>query len=638
MNIRLNKISIRNFKGIKELDINFNGKNTNIYGDNATGKTSIFDAFLWALFNKNSAGKSDFSYKPFDKNGQEIHFLNTEVQLELSINGITKILKKASSENWVKKRGNAQQVYEGNVSSYWIDEVPVRLSEYQRMITDIIPEQKFKMITNPLFFNTQMSPDEQRTVISSIAEINNLTNEELMKQNEEFTWLCEKLNGHSVEDFIKIVKQTLKKLNDELEEIPSRIDEINRTMISVTDEDLSAANSTISACQIQKDLINKSINEVKERAKQNSETIQLLSIKENELQELKKLIYKEKNADVEKARVDIEIKINESENNIKILNNKKEMLERNISTRKTNIEQLRKNFDVENEKEFVDSNNYICPVCNREFENKDEMQNVAKEKFMSLKRKTLEEINIQGKALTDLVQADEKELVKISEEITKIENELPSLKIQAETLKDKEINYSEDDRYMILEQEIENLKEKVNAIVIEKTSDKEEKLQELENKIESSKTVIAKKDAQIKAEERIKELLENEKVLADKIQEQEKYREAVEEFSKYKINLLEEKINQNFEIVKFKLFEQQINGGMKEVCYATVDGVPFSDLNSAMKINAGLDIIKTLTNFYDVQAPIFIDNKETVNKLIDIETQLITLIVSSDEKLRMEVL
>ncbi|MBO5143575.1 MAG: hypothetical protein J6C46_11415 [Clostridia bacterium] len=638
MNIRLNKISIRNFKGIKELDINFNGKNTNIYGDNATGKTSIFDAFLWALFNKNSAGKSDFSYKPFDKNGQEIHFLNTEVQLELSINGITKILKKASTENWVKKRGNAQQVYEGNVSSYWIDEVPVKLSEYQRMITDIIPEQKFKMITNPLFFNTQMSPDEQRTVISSIAEINNLTNEELMKQNEEFTWLCEKLNGHSVEDFIKIVKQTLKKLNDELEEIPSRIDEINRTMINVTDEEFSAANSTISACQIQKDLINKSINDVKERAKQNSETIQLLSIKENELQELKKLIYKEKNADVEKARVDLEIKINESENNIKILNNKKEMLERNISTRKTNIEQLRKNFDVENEKEFVDSNNYICPVCNREFENKDEMQNVAKEKFMSLKRKTLEEINIQGKALTDLVQADEKELVKISEEITKIENELPSLKIQAETLKDEEINYSEDDRYMILEQEIENLKEKVNAIVIEKTSDKEEKLQELENKIESSKTVIAKKDAQIKAEERIKELLENEKVLADKIQEQEKYREAVEEFSKYKINLLEEKINQNFEIVKFKLFEQQINGGMKEVCYATVDGVPFSDLNSAMKINAGLDIIKTLTNFYDVQAPIFIDNKETVNKLIDIETQLITLIVSSDEKLRMEVL
>ena len=177
MNIRLNKISIRNFKGIKELDIDFNGKNTNIYGDNATGKTSVFDAFLWALFNKNSAGKSDFSYKPFDKNGQEIHFLNTEVQVDLSIDGMTKILKKASTENWVKKRGNAQQVYEGNVSSYWIDEVPVKLSEYQRMITDIIPEQKFKMITNPLFFNTQMSPDEQRTVISSIAEINNLTNE-----------------------------------------------------------------------------------------------------------------------------------------------------------------------------------------------------------------------------------------------------------------------------------------------------------------------------------------------------------------------------------------------------------------------------------------------------------------------------
>lgn len=636
MNIRLNKISIRNFKGIRELDIDFNGKNTNIYGDNATGKTSIFDAFLWVLFNKNSAGKSDFSYKPFGKNGKEVHFLNTEVQIELNIDGIAKTLKKVSTENWVKKRGNAQQVYEGNVSSYWIDEVPVKLSEYQRIITDIIPEQKFKMITNPLFFNAQMSADEQRTVISSIAEINNFSNEELMKQNEEFTWLCEKLNGHSVEDFIRIVKQTLKKLNDELSEIPSRIDEINRTMINVTDEELSVANSTISACQIQKDLINKSINDVKERAKQNSETIRILSAKENEIEELKKMIYREKNADVEKARFDLEIKINESENNIKILNNKKEMLERNISTRKISIEQLRKNFDIENEKEFVDSNNYICPVCNRKFENKDEMQNTAKEKFMTLKRKTLEEINVQGKTLSDLIQADEEELIDVNEKLLEFEKELPILKAKIETLRNKDIDYLEDDRYVLLEQEIENLKEKVNAIVVENTSDKEERLLELDNKIESSKMVINKKKAQIKAEERIKELLENERNIANNIQEQEKCREEVEAFSKYKINLLEEKINQNFEIVRFKLFEQQINGGVKEVCYATVDGVPFSDLNSAMKINAGLDIIKTLINFYDIQAPIFIDNKETVNKLIDIETQLINLIVSSDKNLRME--
>ena len=143
--------------------------------------------------------------------------------------------------------------------------------------------------------------------------------------------------------------------------------------------------------------------------------------------------------------------------------------------------------------------------------------------------------------------------------------------------------------------------------------------------------------SQISAKNRIEELKKEERELANQIQEYEALKDMMENFTKEKITLLESTINEHFEVVNFKLFETQKNGGLKEVCYATVNGVPFSDLNSAMKINAGLDIIKTLMKFYDVQAPVFIDNKETINNLIEIDTQLISLIVSADKKLKVEV-
>ena len=640
MQIKIVKMAIKNFKGIKDLEINFDGKNMNIYGDNATGKTTIFDAFLWVLFDKNSAGKSEFGWKPFGLDGTQIHFLESTVELVLEVDENRKSFKKTAVEKWVKKRGNTEQVYEGNETNYWIDEVPTKASEFSRYIDNIMQEQKFKMITNPLFFNAQMTADEQRTVLSSIAELNNISDEQIMKENEEFTALCEKLNGRSVNDYMKIVKETIKKLNEEIKSIPVRIDELNETMITVDERELKAANDTINACEIQKNLVTKIIGDIKERRLKNEEIIASLAQKQREIEDLKALIYDEANNEILEKRKQLVSEISKLDVEIQERTIKIKMLKDSLQEKERKLQEYRDEFDAESKKFFKDENNYICPVCNREYEEstKSQMLLESKNKFEAQKADKLGWINGKGRLVADFVKTSKANIETEEKEFNNAQEKLQNLKIELENLKIQDVNYENDRRYIELNHEIEELKVKVDSIVVESVSQEEDRLKEIDGKINDAKQVLMKKESQITVENRIEKLKNDERNLAIQIQEQEYLRDCIEEFTKNKITLLETKINENFELVKFKLFENQINGGVKDVCYATVDGVPYSDLNSAMKINAGLDVIRTLMRFYNVQAPIFIDNKETINNLIDIDTQIISLIVSNDKKLRMEVM
>ncbi len=637
MNIKLIRMSIVNFKGIKNLEINFDGENTNIYGDNATGKTTIFDAFLWVLFNKNSAGNSDFGYKPFDLEGNEIHFLNTEVEITLQIDNISKTFKKVLTENWVKKRGNTDRVYTGNTNNYWVDEVPIAQGEFEKVVNGIINEKEFKMLTNPLFFNT-LTADEQRETICKIAGLDNMTDEKILEENEEYAELKNKLSGRTIEDYSKIVNETIKNLKDELDDIPSRIDENTRTMIMVDDRDVKQANEKIDELEKEKSDINNYLSNVSTRIIENNKLVSVLAQKEREKEQLISQIKKETNADVEAQRTNLTTHIERFKSDLKIVNSNIQ-LEENTLLRKTELEQLRRKFDEESAKKFIDDNNYICPGCGREFDEnrKQEMFLIAKNKFIEHQNRKLQELNSEGQELNKLIASAENDLKENKEKSKLYETQIKELELKLLTLHDKDVNYKEDNRYMAIEKEIENLQSQVNAIVNEDTTEKINKLKELDEKISEEKQVILQKETQKNAERRIEELKDKEKELANKIQEQEAIKDIIEKFKRTKINLLETTINEYFTIVNFKLFETQKNGGLKEVCYATVGGVPYSDLNSAMKINAGLDIIRTLMKYYNVQAPVFIDNKETINNLIDINTQLISLIVSNDKNLRVEI-
>jgi small-conductance mechanosensitive channel len=234
----------------------------------------------------------------------------------------------------------------------------------------------------------------------------------------------------------------------------------------------------------------------------------------------------------------------------------------------------------------------------------------------------------------------------------RIENgkkEIEGLKAQIETLKGQIESYntntstsgpSEQEVYeSILKldltyeaklKELEATKAQIEEIPTVDTSELPAKRLELQGQITQINEKLASKSQLETIEKRIAQLQEEEQTLAQQVANVEKMQFTIENFIKDKIDRLETAINAKFKMVQFKMFEEQLNGGLKETCVAMVNGVPYTDINTASKINAGIDIINTLSDFYGVTAPVIIDNRESITEIIPTNSQIISLIVSAD--------
>ena len=205
MDIRINRLLLQNFKGVKSLEINADGANLKIYGYNATGKTTVFDAFTWVLFGKDSLGRSDFGIKTQDENGKVIHNLEHSVEVELAIDDSILTLKKVYAEKWTKKRGSAEAEFSGHETKYFINEVPSTKKEYEQKIAMYIDENLFKTITNPLYFNEHLKWQDRRAILLSLCE-GNMSDNDMLARSSEFSPLLDELKGRTVQEYSKIIK------------------------------------------------------------------------------------------------------------------------------------------------------------------------------------------------------------------------------------------------------------------------------------------------------------------------------------------------------------------------------------------------------------------------------------------------
>ena len=197
--MKLNRLVLRNFKGIREFTLDAQGGNVDVFGDNATGKTTLFDAFTWLLFDKDSSNKKDFSIKTLDKSGAEQHGLEHEVEATLDIDGQEITLRKVYKEKWTKKRGSAQADFTGHTTDYYIDSVPVKKSEYEARIAEIADEGVFKLLTSPTYFNEQLHWEKRRQILLEVC--GDLTDEEVISSNKALAELPKILGNHSLEDY-----------------------------------------------------------------------------------------------------------------------------------------------------------------------------------------------------------------------------------------------------------------------------------------------------------------------------------------------------------------------------------------------------------------------------------------------------
>lgn len=645
MEIRIYNLKLKNFKGIKELRIEFNGKDTNIFGANATGKTTVFDAFKWLFFDKDSNDRKDFNIKTLDENNNPIHFLEHEVEATLIIDGQDITFRKMLKEKWVKRRGQENQEFAGHETNYWIDEVPVKKKDYEEKINSLIPESLFKLITDPSFFNNVMSWKERRELLISISG-SNITDEDILNSDEKFATLKENLQGRKIDDYKKVIVAKVKELNTEKEKIPVRIDELTNTLITEHNIDYNKLEEEKETLNQELHKIDLEMTDIQARAKENLKKADQLAIAKNELNNLKFKLETENSNKNSKEEIILNNEKTVLENSLRNSNKQLEELTFNIEKDQKRKEELYKQWDeVNNTKLEFDPNSFICPTCKREYETDkiEEMKQQFEKNFVEHKESRKEEINKEGQSINKRIEESKENITKLKNQIEESTIKLSEIntkieKLQSEKEEIETFDVTKLPEYQEKLKKLEELQKVVDNLVKEDTAEIQNRKTSIMEQINNIDKKLNEKNVQEKTAMRIEELKSEEENISQKIQELESQEFQIEEFIKTKVELLENAINSNFEIVKFRLFDTQINGGLIECCDTLVNGVPYSDVNNAHKIIAGLDIIKTLSRFYNTTAPIFIDNRESINDLCKINAQIISLVVTTDPKLRIGVM
>lgn len=651
MKIIIKKLTLINFKGIKNLEINFKHI-TDIFGENAAGKTTVFDAFTWLFFGKDSTDRKDFELKPIDKNGKVSQKVDVEVSAIIDVDGKEIEVKKVLHEKWVQKRGEKTPKFEGNENLFYWNDVPLQLKQYQEKISELLNENIFKLITNPLYFNSLKWQDRRSVLLQIAGEI---TNEELINGNPDFAPLAKILKDKTLEEYKREVAAKKKKIKDDLQAIPTRIDEIHRNMPEAVD-----FNSLRKQVGIKEKEIAAIDAALQDATKVMQSAFAAKRKQQNDLHELKtkaanlKSDIRGKFLDAHNERKQnissLEFEIRLKESGLKTIESAIESHHNSIKAFNYELDQLRKEWVEENKRQLVfDENEFVCPACKRGLDEAHihETKETLTNNFNTDKAKNL--ANIVAKS--DVIKT---KLTGYQAKIKELETELADRKTNLETLHASLTLATEEHNKITANSEAEFNSELANNAEYTSTlnrivemesavseevkpsdnSDLKQKKSSLQIELDAIKKQLTDEDVIKKNTARIKELEEEENNLAQQLSDLEGNEYLAEQFTKAKMDTLVQRINGRFKYVTFKLFDTQINGGEVECCDTLVNGVPFQDANNAGKINAGLDIINTLCEHYGVYAPIFIDNRESVNNLIDCNSQVVNLIVSTDKKLR----
>ena len=634
--LELISLTIKNFKGIKNLTINFN-KITSIYGMNATGKTTIPDAFRWLLFDKNSEDKKDFSIIPIGKDGETIHGIETEINADFSINGKQKNLQKIYIEKWTKKRGEATDQLTGHTTKYYIDEVPLTEAEYKKAINDLIAENLFKFITDPLYFAQDLKWTDRRQVLMNFN--GDITSDSIISSNSELESLRDLLSDSDIDSLRKTLSAKKKKLNDDIKAIPFRIDEANN---SIKDFDFTDLKTKLIQKELRFDNIEKQITKGSLVDSKRAEKINRQNELCKKLDEIEFDAANEVNKNTRELRNQVETK----ESRLKLLNENIIEFRKSWTSYDSNrkfyaseCEIIRKEWFDEHDKTLDFLGQFICPTCNRllDEENVEKKKLEMQENFNANKAKNLESITKRGKEAAEKVKHYEQKLIETEKDIESTEIQIESLTSELETLnlKSQECQAVElPDEHYTLKKEFDDLKAALDKPTDAKNNllDLSTEKKELQKEIDGLKSDLKQNEINQTQRARIQELSDQERKLAQQIADLEGTEFLCEKFIKTKVGLLESEINSHFSFVTWKLFEVQINSGIQECCYPLINGVPFTDANHAAKVNAGIDIINALTHHYQVSAPIFIDGRESVVGLVPTDNQVINLIVSADDK------
>lgn len=650
--IRLKSMEINNFKKIKSSGVlDFEKGQIEIRGKNESGKSTIADAFFWCLFGKNSNDAKVFSIKPLDVEGNEAHFITTDVTVTLSIDGVEKKFKRTYYEKYASKRGSTEKYFDGNTSDFFVNDVPIaKANDYQKEVNEVIDEELFKLLTSTTYFNS-LHWTKQREIIFKLVQ--GITDVDIANMFEDLKELAKELENKKVEDLKAQHQLIMKECDKKIKGLPGEIKTLQEINYNLPDDFNPGVNDSLLQIKTKKrdELLTTSASKTKNlKVEELEETIGSIRIDINRVKNKKEALLID-------AEHDKNMKIGE-------LSNKAETLKKSIAKfdedtqtlvdriakgqekvaeKKLELEKNREAGIKNRDKVFTPESD-TCSTCGQkwpvekieEFEKHFNVEKATtREKLVAEYKQIVAEIekfNSAIKGLKDQVEYLGVQKEEIISNLSAIEDEIKDLEakgfdVDTQELDSKLETYAS--RINLLEQELEYAKGDTYegmGVATDSVDLVQQEIDDLASEIEllskykiNYANEVNRKESIILKEQEMKENLA-------KFEKSSKVMALTDTFTERKADVLADRVNKPFKLVKFKLANKNDNGTVDPTCIATVNGVPFPDVNTGAKIQAGLDIIGGLQEIYQVKMPIFVDNAEAVTHwMIDMESQTIRL-------------
>lgn len=643
--MKLLRLTIDNFKGLRHFEARLDGRNATIYGDNATGKTTLYDAFLWLLFGKDSLGRKDFEILPLGLDGKPANRgVETAVEADLEIlPGASVTLRRVYAEKWEKRRGSACAELTGHTTAYCVDGLPVKQGDYKAYVEQLCPEKTFQALTGPEYFCQTLPWQERRKTLFELA--GGVSEAEIFAENPELAELGKAKGAHSVEDFKRIQERRRAALNKELEGLPGRVDEASRAIVSL-DSDPAQAQAEAERLRQER----KALEGAMARGRDGmAEAITAAAAeKRAEIAELEshnaqaRARRREDQAErIRQACEPIQARLRDCSARLAQAQGALSAARVEAKAAAAHCERLRTAYAEEAGRAW--DGDLACPACKRPYAPEDVQE--AQAAFARRMEARLEEIAAEGEAERQRAAQAQAEAEALAAEVKERECERSALEDELLDAEAAENAGGDDcDGYVegikALHAELAalvNRAQEAQAGTREAEREARARVAALDARIAACESCIARAEGNARAQARVAELLDRQKAVGAELEAAERMILLCEQYARAMVRLTEARVDGRFRLVRWKLFDEQINGGLADTCTPTVEGVPYPDLNHAMRINAGLDVVRALAAHYGFTAPVFVDNAESVTALMRIPAQTIRLVVSEeDQQLRVQ--
>lgn len=644
--VKLKRMKLRNFKRLTDLEIR-PGDNTVIRGQNGTGKTTVYDAFCWVMTGKDSLGRSDFDLKTISPvNGETQHGMEHEVEAVLDVDGTELTLTKIFSEKWTRKRGALKAEFTGHSTQHFVDTIPVSESEYRQRVGKIADEKTFRLLTSSQFFNDekQFSWQDRRRMLLEVC--GDVMQADVCATSKELRDIPAILKGHCVDDHRKVLASQRKKLSEERDKIPVRIDEVTRSLPDTLGLIEDAEKAGLAE-------INGKLTGTKTVLAQAIDGGAIIQ-KRNELAQVEADLLTLKTKLRGKIQTDIDgllakkawaiSQSNLAKNRINDVVATCDRHQANVKRHESDRVALRDRWHAVNDEVYAEPEiDTICPACGQDLpvEKVQTARDNAQRQFNVRQATDLQGISEQGKTVKAGQEAIESEIMACQAEKIEVESVLRGLEEEKSYL-DESLNALQkklDDCENAPESVALTVKLSaiVNQIVLLQNGAAVDTapLRDRIRILDEEKTEIQGRLDKIKnardGQARIEELKAQEKKLAGEFERLQKELFLLELYEKTEAGMLEGKINSRFQMAKFKMFDEAINGGITPTCKTMYEGVQWDrGLNPGYQTNVGRDVINVLSEHYGVSLPCFADNTESVTKLLASAAQTIRIIHDSD--------